>query len=95
MKFTTTTGALTAATLTAAQQVPSTADYSAADLADGTAWYNVSGVADANMRYDLAYRDSDSSCTYANADIRKEWRYLDDATRKSFTDAVTCLTTMA
>ncbi|GAB1737296.1 hypothetical protein NU219Hw_g1222t1 [Hortaea werneckii] len=95
MKFTTTTGALTAATLTAAQQVPSTADYSAAELADGTAWYNVSGVADANMRYDLAYRDSDSSCTYANADIRKEWRYLDEATRKSFTDAVTCLTTMA
>ncbi|KAF2772171.1 tyrosinase [Teratosphaeria nubilosa] len=34
---------------------------------------------------------SDATCTYENAQVRKEWRSLDEATRKSFTDAVTCL----
>ncbi|TKA30059.1 hypothetical protein B0A50_02778 [Salinomyces thailandicus] len=94
MKFCTGTGGFTAASLVAAQAIiagaaaPSTSDYSAAQVADGTAFKNISDIASANMQY------SADACTYESASVRAEWRTLDEATRKSFTDAVTCLSTM-
>jgi len=95
-----TAAAVAAATFVSAQvcfsgaQAPSTSDYTSAEVADGTAFNNVSGIALRNLQYNLASRAQNTSCTYASADVRQEWRELDQTTRKSFTDAVTCLINM-
>lgn len=89
--------ALVAATLASAQvgvsgaEAPKSSDYTTQDIADGTAFNNVSRMALENMQYSLAHRNNSSNCTYNGAQQRQEWRTLDPATRKSFTDAATCL----
>jgi tyrosinase len=71
-------------------QAPSSSQYTAAQIADGTAFKNISEIAQENMQWNLNQR-TNPSCTYENANVRKEWRTLDTATRKSFTDALVCL----
>jgi tyrosinase len=83
---------LSIATLAAAQS-PNIDTFSQAEIANGEAFQNVSDLADQRMRENIGGRAS-PPCTYANADIRKEWRTLPRATRKSFTDAVICLQKM-
>ncbi|EMC96482.1 hypothetical protein BAUCODRAFT_139295 [Baudoinia panamericana UAMH 10762] len=75
-------------------QAPQSADYSPAEIANGTAFSNVSLIANENMQYNLVHRNS-TNCTYYNAHRRREWRTLPPAARKCFTDAVTCLISMA
>lgn len=76
-------------------QAPSTSEYTAAEIADGSAFNNVSQMALENMQYNMDHRATNTSCTYDSADIRQEWRTLDEATRKSYTDAAACLMNMA
>ncbi|EME47601.1 hypothetical protein DOTSEDRAFT_166790 [Dothistroma septosporum NZE10] len=45
------------------------------------------------MRSNIGSR-ANAQCTYDNAHVRREWRTLPRATRKSFTDAVVCLQSM-
>ncbi|KAK3670366.1 hypothetical protein LTR78_009719 [Recurvomyces mirabilis] len=74
-----------------AAQAPQTSDLSAEDITSGTAFGNISRKADENMQqYFGPARGAD--CTYDNSQQRQEWRTLSPETRKSFTDAVTCLT---
>lgn len=99
MRFSPAAAGITAATLVSAQvgvsgaTTPSTGDYTAAQIADGTAFNNVSQMAQENMQYNIGQR-TNNTCTYDKADQRQEWRTLAPATRKSFTDAVTCLINM-
>jgi len=81
-------GLVAAATLATAQ-VPVTGDFTPDELENGFAFNNVSLTAEANMKYNIGQRNA--ACTYDNALQRQEWRTLDTATRKSFTDAATCL----
>jgi tyrosinase len=74
----------------ATAQAPSVRDYTTADIASGAAWTNISNIADEAIRSNIASRQS-PSCTYENADVRREWRTLPLETRKAFTDAVICL----
>ncbi|KAK5113698.1 hypothetical protein LTR62_003325 [Meristemomyces frigidus] len=69
---------------------PHSGDFSQQDIIDGTAFNNISREADQNMQALIGT----SGCTYDTAQQRQEWRTLEPATRKSFTDAVTCLTTL-
>lgn len=71
-------------------QAPSIDDYSEADIANGQAWADIVAIADRKIQSNLASRP-DAVCTYANAEIRSEWRTLSSDTRQSFTDAVLCL----
>ena len=89
-------GLLSAATLGAAvtSSVPTAADYSSGDIVDGTAFQDVASKAEGNMQFHIGHRSTQSDCTYDSASVRKEWRTLDQDTRKSFTDAVTCLSQM-
>lgn len=92
MRFATLAGLVTTATLATAQ-APSINDYSAADIASGAAFQDISDIADASIRSNIGSRVN-AQCTYENADVRREWRTLSQATRKSFTDAVVCLQNM-
>jgi tyrosinase len=83
---------LSIATLAAAQS-PSINNYDQIEIANGDAYQNLTDIADQRMRQNIGARTS-PSCTYANADVRKEWRTLPKATRKGFTDAVICLQKM-
>ncbi|SMR47588.1 unnamed protein product [Zymoseptoria tritici ST99CH_3D1] len=83
---------LSFATLATAQS-PSINSFTQVEIANGDAFQNISDVADQRMRQNIGGRAS-ASCTYANADVRREWRTLPRATRKAFTDAVTCLQKM-
>ncbi|KAK3114000.1 hypothetical protein LTR53_008137 [Teratosphaeriaceae sp. CCFEE 6253] len=67
-----------------------TGDFTPEELEDGTAFSNVSLTAQENMKYNIGQR-KDAACTFDNAQQRQEWRTLDPPTRKSFTDAATCL----
>lgn len=89
MHFSTTVVGLATAALTAAQ-APSINDFTAAQIANGEAFRNISTYADETMQSNIAGR-ANAQCTYENASVRREWRTLPEATRKSFTDAVTCL----
>ncbi|KAK4955783.1 hypothetical protein LTR10_006722 [Elasticomyces elasticus] len=97
MRTSVTALALVAATMVTAQvgvsgaEAPKTSDYTASEIADGTAFNNVSRMALENMQWNTYHRNSTANCTYETADRRQEWRTLDPATRKSFTNAATCL----
>lgn len=84
---------LAAATSLAAAQTPTINEFTAADVANGQAFHNISRFAEATMKSNVGSR-KDAKCTYENAQVRREWRTLDKATRKSFTDAVLCLQKM-
>lgn len=85
-----TLGGLIAASTLAAAQAPSLSAYTDADILSGDAFRDVSDIASKAMQSNIASR-ADASCTWATADVRREWRTLPQTTRKSFTDAVTCL----
>lgn len=89
MRFSTLSGLLAALTLTAAQ-APSLSAYTDAEIRSGDAFQDVADFASAASRANIASRQG-RSCTWANASVRREWRTLPQATRKSFTDAVVCL----
>ena len=78
--------ALAAVTVVSAK-IPKSSDYSAAAIANGSAFNDVSRIALTNMQS----HKKTTSCTYKNSRNRQEWRTMSKATRKSFTDAVTCL----
>lgn len=85
--------AAVAASLAAVQvgaQAPPTSDYTAEQIANGDAFRNITQIVNENMQYSLSQR-ANQACTYENADLRMEWRTMDQDTRKSFTDAVICL----
>lgn len=92
MRFATLASLASTATLAAAQ-APSMNDYSAADIASGAAFQDIWDIANDNMRSNIGSRTK-AQCTYENAKVRREWRTLPQATRKSFTDAVVCLQNM-
>ncbi|KAK5138473.1 hypothetical protein LTR08_000059 [Meristemomyces frigidus] len=85
--------AATAVSANLGMLAPKTSDYSAADVADGVAFNDVARMATSNMQYNVANRKA-TDCTFENADERQEWRTMDTATRKSFTDSVLCLMDM-
>ncbi|CZT19101.1 related to tyrosinase [Ramularia collo-cygni] len=89
MRFTTLSGLLAASTLAAAQS-PSLSAYTNAEIRNGHAFQNISAIASEAMQSNIQSR-AKSQCTWNNADVRREWRTLPAATRKSFTDAVICL----
>lgn len=89
MRFSTTAAGLASAALATAQ-APSINDFTAGQIANGQAFRNISTFADESIRSNIGSR-TNTRCTYDNASIRREWRTLPQATRKSFTDAVTCL----
>lgn len=92
MRYLTIGGLVAVATLTAAQ-APSLDSYTNAEIRSGDAFQNISDIASETMESNIKSRTS-TSCTWNNADVRKEWRTLPAATRKEFTDAVICLQKM-
>lgn len=93
MRLSTTAAAVATAASLVSAQAPSLSSYTSQQIANGQAFQNVSDIADETMKSNIASRGN-VACTYENADVRKEWRTLDTATRKSFTDAVVCLQNM-
>lgn len=78
---------LVAATTVAAQRI---SDYTSEQIANGQAFRNLSAIAEETIRSNIGSRPG-VTCTYETASVRKEWRTMSPASRKSFTDAVVCL----
>lgn len=85
---------VTAAVALVAGQAPNITDYTATEISTGEAWRNISTIADETIQSNIGSRQN-AQCTYDNAHVRQEWRTLPGETRKSFTDAVTCLQNMS
>lgn len=75
----------------AVAQSPPISDYSDADIASGAAWQQLSDTALSRMQTNINGR-KDQTCSFDNAEVRVEFRNMTLDQRKSFTDAVTCLT---
>jgi len=91
MHYTTSLAGLVTIAGLAVAQSPPLSDYSAADIASGAAWQQVSDTALSRMQTNINAR-KDQTCSFDNAAVRVEFRNMTLDQRKSFTDAVTCLT---
>ncbi|KAI5274317.1 Di-copper centre-containing protein [Aureobasidium subglaciale] len=90
MHFKSSVAALASISALAAAQAPSIDQWDQSEINNGTAWEEVIQIARDNQVYNLGTR-GDNSCQWSTMSVRKEFRDMSNADRKSFTDAATCL----
>nr|POE94523.1 hypothetical protein CFP56_16763 [Quercus suber] len=61
--------------------IPTDSSYTAAQIANGFAFQNITNITALNQQYIVNSRHS-STCTYANAKVRKEWYDDEDLQRR-------------